>query len=91
MNGKGSKRRPQLVPDTTFGDNWEKIFKQSRHIEKEKKMGQFRCDRCEETSDSKGGDAIEDPNNNHEMIHESCLTDKEIDEQNNRAYFGGAT
>jgi hypothetical protein len=54
-------------------------------------MGQFRCDRCEETSDSKGGDAIEDPNNNYEMIHESCLTDKEIDEQNNRAYFGGAT
>jgi hypothetical protein len=42
-------------------------------------MGQFRCDRCEETSDSKGGDAIEDPNNNYEMIHESCLTDKEID------------
>jgi hypothetical protein len=25
------------VPDTTFGDNWEKIFKQSRHVEKEKK------------------------------------------------------
>ena len=38
MNGKGSKRRPQLVSDTTFGDNWEKIFKQSRHVEKEKKL-----------------------------------------------------
>jgi hypothetical protein len=26
------------VSDTTFGDNWEKIFKQSRHVEKEKKL-----------------------------------------------------
>tara|TARA_R110000764_G_scaffold3093_1_gene13060 strand:+ start:201 stop:605 length:405 start_codon:yes stop_codon:yes gene_type:complete len=43
-------------------------------------MGQFRCDRCEQTSDSRGGDAIEDPNNNNEMIHESCLTDREIEE-----------
>jgi len=44
-------------------------------------MGQFRCDRCEQTSDSRGGDAIEDPNNNNEMIHESCLTDREIEEE----------
>tara|TARA_R110000765_G_scaffold86666_1_gene166531 strand:- start:341 stop:508 length:168 start_codon:yes stop_codon:yes gene_type:complete len=51
-------------------------------------MGQFRCDRCEEISDSKGGDAIEDPDNNHEMIHESCLTDREIDEKKNSDYFG---
>lgn len=40
-------------------------------------MGQFRCERCEQLGDSKGGDAVEDPNDDTKMIHESCLTDEE--------------
>lgn len=45
-------------------------------------MGIFRCARCGEVGDSKGGDAIEDPNDETEMIHESCLTDDEWLDEN---------
>ena len=27
MSGKGSRRRPMLIPAKDFGENWAKIFK----------------------------------------------------------------
>ena len=51
-------------------------------------MGRFKCDRCDEYGDSKGGDVIDDPYNDQEMIHESCMTESEIDEKNRSDYFG---
>lgn len=51
-------------------------------------MGQFRCDRCEEYGDSKGGDCMEDPTDSKELIHESCMSDWEIREKLNSDYYG---
>jgi len=35
-NGKGSKRRPQLIPAETFGANWARIFEKNKAEEKRK-------------------------------------------------------
>lgn len=35
-NGKGSKRRPQLIPAKTFGENWARIFEKNKAEEKRK-------------------------------------------------------
>ena len=35
-NGKGSKRRPQLIPVETFGENWARIFEKNKAEEKRK-------------------------------------------------------
>ena len=35
MNGKGSRRRPTLIPAKDFGDNWAKIFEKPKQTEKE--------------------------------------------------------
>lgn len=43
-------------------------------------MGMFFCHRCDFVGNSKGGDAVEDPTDETEMIHESCLTEKEREE-----------
>jgi len=40
-------------------------------------MGMFRCERCEQFSDSKGGDCYEDPNDPCELVHWDCLTEEE--------------
>ena len=35
MNGKGSRRRPTLIPAKDFGDNWAKIFEKPKQKEQE--------------------------------------------------------
>jgi len=35
MSGKGSKRRPILIPAKDFGENWAKIFKKPQQEKKE--------------------------------------------------------
>jgi hypothetical protein len=35
MNGKGSRRRPTLIPAKDFGENWAKIFEKPKQTEKE--------------------------------------------------------
>jgi len=30
MNGKGSKRRPMLIPTKDFGENWARIFEKQK-------------------------------------------------------------
>ena len=35
-NGKGSKKRPQLIPAETFGANWARIFEKNKAEEKRK-------------------------------------------------------
>ena len=35
MNGKGSRRRPTLIPAKDFGENWAKIFEKPKQKEEE--------------------------------------------------------
>ena len=35
MNGKGSRRRPTLIPTKDFGENWAKIFEKPKQKEEE--------------------------------------------------------
>ena len=35
MNGKGSRRRPTLIPAKDFGENWAKIFEKPKQKEQE--------------------------------------------------------
>ncbi len=35
MSGKGSRRRPLLIPAKNFGENWAKIFEKPKQTEKE--------------------------------------------------------
>ena len=35
MSGKGSRRRPTLIPAKDFGDNWAKIFEKPKQKEEE--------------------------------------------------------
>ena len=35
MSGKGSRRRPLLIPAKDFGDNWAKIFEKPKQKEEE--------------------------------------------------------
>lgn len=35
MSGKGSRRRPLLIPAKDFGENWAKIFEKPKQTEKE--------------------------------------------------------
>lgn len=35
MSGKGSRRRPLLIPTKDFGENWAKIFEKPKQKEKE--------------------------------------------------------
>ena len=35
MNGKGSRRRPLLIPAKDFGENWAKIFEKPKQKEEE--------------------------------------------------------
>lgn len=35
MSGKGSRRRPMLIPAKDFGENWAKIFKKPQQEKKE--------------------------------------------------------
>ena len=35
-NGKGSTRRPQLIPAENFGANWARIFEKNKAEEKRK-------------------------------------------------------
>ena len=41
-------------------------------------MGTYYCQRCDNHGDSKDGASVEDPTNELEMIHESCLTEDEL-------------
>ena len=46
-------------------------------------MGCFYCHRCGNYGESHDGDCIEDPENGLETIHESCLTEEELEELEN--------
>ena len=35
MSGKGSRRRPTLIPAKDFGENWAKIFEKPKQKEQE--------------------------------------------------------
>ena len=35
MSGKGSRRRPLLIPAKDFGENWAKIFEKPKQKEEE--------------------------------------------------------
>ena len=35
MSGKGSRRRPLLIPAKDFGENWAKIFEKQKQKEEE--------------------------------------------------------
>ena len=35
MSGKGSRRRPTLIPAKDFGENWAKIFEKPKQKEEE--------------------------------------------------------
>ena len=35
MSGKGSRRRPLLIPAKDFGENWAKIFEKPKQKEQE--------------------------------------------------------
>ena len=35
MSGKGSRRRPTLIPAKDFGENWAKIFEKPKQTEQE--------------------------------------------------------
>ena len=37
--GKGSKRRPTVVSDKKFQDNWEKVFTDDRNIKISRVIG----------------------------------------------------
>jgi hypothetical protein len=43
MSGKGSRRRPLLIPAKDFGENWAKIFEKPKQTEERECYMQQKC------------------------------------------------
>ena len=66
MSGKGSRRRPTLIPAKDFGENWAKIFEKPKQKEEENVNSRStknenerpRSEQADSPTDTNGRDAL---------------------------------
>ena len=66
MSGKGSRRRPTLIPAKDFGENWAKIFEKPKQTEQENDNSRStknenerpRSEQADSSTDTNGRDAL---------------------------------